>query len=137
MNVNITIDVGFKNLSWCVMKEKLENELNYVILDHKVQSIYSKKVKKQAIDWEEVNQNLFVVFSDLFENLKYDNCSIKAIYIEKQLHYNIKACMLSTAIFSCIYTLLRKNTVQEIPLIAFLNAKKKINCLRFFLLKTL
>ncbi len=37
----LSIDVGFKNLSWCVL-ENSENALNKIIYEHGVQSIYSK-----------------------------------------------------------------------------------------------
>lgn len=125
MSITMCIDVGFKNLSWCIVKNpSSDNNLNYIILDHRVKSIYSKNVKK-CIDWDEVNENLINLFQEIFLNYKINN-----IFIEKQIYRNLKACMLSTSIFSCLFTIcnLQEKTIP----IAFLDPKKKLNSLTPF-----
>jgi hypothetical protein len=126
----LCIDVGFKNLSWCVL-EWSENALNKVIYEHGVQSIYSQKANAK-IDWDEVNVNLYNLFYE--ENpllLKYQN-QLKGIYIERQPKRNTNACLLAATIYTFFYNQMRtiqkeeRNFWFEVP-IEYMDSRKKLS----------
>ena len=126
----LCIDVGFKNLSWCLL-ENSENSLNKTIYEHGVQSIYSKKVNLK-IDWEEVNANLHTLFQEDFPLLyKYQN-QIKGIYIERQPRANIKNCLLAATIYTFFYNQMKNIRREEqnfwfnVP-IEYMDSRKKLS----------
>ena len=125
----LCIDVGLKNLSWCVLENS--ESLNKIIYEHGVKSIYSKKANEK-IDWEEVNDNLYTLFQEELPILmKYQN-QIKGIYIERQPRRNTNACLLAASIYTFFYTQMRAirreghNFWLDIP-IEYMDSRKKLS----------
>ena len=126
----LCIDVGFKNLSWCIL-ENSENTLNKIIYEHGVESIYSKKANSK-IDWEEVNVNLYTLFQEDFPLLwKYQN-QLKGIYIERQPKRNTNACLLAATIYTFFYNQMKsiqreeQNFWLDVP-IEYMDSRKKLS----------
>ena len=126
----LCIDVGFKNLSWCVL-ENSENSLNKIIHEHGVQSIYSKKANSK-IDWEEVNMKLYTLFQEDFPILWTYQNELKGIYIERQPKRNTNACLLGATIYTFFYNQMKniqregRNLWFNIP-IEYMDSRKKLS----------
>lgn len=125
---SLCIDVGFKNLSWCVL-ENPKNSLNKIIHEHGVCSIYSKKTNVK-IDWEEVNDKLYILFQENVPLLeKYQN-ELNGIFIERQPNRNTNNCILAGTLFTFFYNQMkliqRDNFWFSIP-IEYMDSRKKLS----------
>jgi hypothetical protein len=123
MEYYLCIDVGFRNLSWCVL-EQSKNALNKTIVEHGVTSIYSKSLRG-SLDWEEINKNIQYLFGEDLEILKYSDF-LEGIYIERQPRRNFNGCLLAASIFAYFSHALEDNPfLGKVP-VRYMDSRKKL-----------
>lgn len=125
MEYYLCIDVGFRNLGWCVL-EQSKNVLTRTIVEHGVTSIYSKSVRG-SLDWQEINQNIRYLFGEDLEILRKYSDFLEGIYIERQPRRNFNGCLLAASIFAYFSHALEENPFwgNKVP-VQYMDSRKKL-----------
>lgn len=133
----LCIDVGFRNLSWCVMQQS-KNGLTRTIMEHGVACIYStNKSLRGPLDWEEINLNIRYLFGEDLNLLNKYSDFLEGIYIERQPRRNFNGCLLAASIFAYFSHAAEDNPFwgKRVP-VAYMDSRKKLGPLTLLPLDT-
>lgn len=103
----LTVDPGFRNLSWCLVDE------NSRIVDHRLVCLYSKPMKK-TIDWAQIHQQL-TEWKPFFQNK-----NIQQVFIERQMQ--CKQRMLAAHLYTFFFCSLGEGVAVE-----YMDSSKKLS----------
>ena len=105
----LTIDPGFRNLSWCLVNE------NGFIEDHRLVCLYTQPMKKnKTINWKNIHKQL-TEWKPMFENWK----NVEHVFIERQIQ--CKQRMLAAHLYTFFYYLFPSAQVD------YMDSSKKLS----------